>query len=249
MSGQLAGKVCVVTGAARGIGRAVATLYGAEGAHVHLIDRLGDELAVVADAIRGAGGRATAHALDLRSAPDIAATFAGIEAAEGRIDALVNNAGVIFFKPIDETTVEEWDWMHDINLRGSFLCCKAVAPGMKARRSGSIMNVSSNAGIKGGVDEAVYCATKFGIEGLSRALALELGAFGIAVNSVTPGHPVHTAMSETTYGEAQRKIWKDPIEIAPAFVHLALQDPGGIHDQYVRAWDLVLTLRGEGKPA
>jgi hypothetical protein len=76
-----------------------------------------------------------------------------------------------------------------------------------------------------------------------------LGAFGIAVNSVTPGHPVHTAMSETTYGEAQRKIWKDPIEIAPAFVHLALQDPGGIHDQYVRAWDLVLTLRGEGKPA
>ena len=249
MSGQLAGKVCVVTGAARGIGRAVATLYGAEGARVHLIDRLGDELAVVTDAIRGAGGQGTAHALDLRSAADIAATFAAIEAAEGRIDALVNNAGVIFFKPIDETTVEEWDWMHDINLRASFLCCKAVAPGMKARRSGSIMNVSSNAGIKGGVDEAVYCATKFGIEGLSRALALELGAFGIAVNSVTPGHPVHTAMSETTYGEAQRKIWKDPIEIAPAFVHLALQDPGGIHDQYVRAWDLVLTLRGEGKPA
>jgi NAD(P)-dependent dehydrogenase (short-subunit alcohol dehydrogenase family) len=249
MSGQLAGRVCVVTGAARGIGRAVATLYGAEGAHVHLIDRLSDELAVVTNAITAAGGTATGHTLDLRSAPDIAKTFAGIEAAEGRIDALVNNAGVIFFKPIDETTVEEWDWMHDINLRASFLCCKAVAPGMKARRSGSIMNVSSNAGIKGGVDEAVYCATKFGIEGLSRALALELGAFGIAVNSVTPGHPVHTAMSETTYGEAQRRIWKDPIEIAPAFVHLALQDPNGIHDQYVRAWDLVLTLRGEGKPA
>lgn len=249
MSGILAGRVCVVTGAARGIGRAVATLYGAEGASVHLIDRLGDELDVVVDAIRAAGGRAAGHTLDLRSAGDIATTFAAIEAGEGRIDVLVNNAGVIFFKPIDQTSVEDWDWMHDINLRAAFLCCKAVAPGMKARRTGSIINVSSNAGIKGGVDEAVYCATKFGIEGLSRALALELGAFNIAVNSVTPGHPVHTAMSETTYGEAQRKIWKDPSEIAPAFVHLALQDPTGIHDQYVRAWELTVKLREGGASA
>ncbi|MHB2165910.1 SDR family NAD(P)-dependent oxidoreductase [Alsobacter sp. R-9] len=246
MTGRLAGKVCVVTGAARGIGRAVSTLYAAEGGRVHLIDRLGDELAVVTAAIHAAGGHAAAHELDLRSPPAVAQTFAAIEAGEGRIDVLVNNAGVIFFKPIDATTVDEWDWMHDINLRAPFLCCKAVAPGMKARRSGSIMNVSSNAGIKGGVDEAVYCATKFGIEGLSRALALELGPYNIAVNSITPGHPVHTAMSETTYGEAQRKIWKDPMEIAPAFVHLALQDPSGIHDQYVRAWDLVVRLREEG---
>ncbi len=246
MTDRLAGKVCVVTGAARGIGRAVATLYAAEGARVHLIDRLKDELDVVVAAIRAEGGVAAAHALDLRSPPAIAETFAAIEAQEGRIDVLVNNAGVIFFRPIEETSVEDWDWMHDINLRAPFLCCKAVAPGMKARGSGSIMNVSSNAGVKGGVDEAVYCATKFGIEGLSRSLALELGPHGIAVNSITPGHPVHTAMSETTYGEAQRKIWKDPIEIAPAFVHLALQDPNGIHDQYVRAWDLVVKLRAEG---
>jgi NAD(P)-dependent dehydrogenase (short-subunit alcohol dehydrogenase family) len=243
VTGKLAGKVAVVTGAARGIGRAVATLYGAEGASVHLVDRLADELAAVVEAIRAAGGRAEGHALDLRSAPDIAATFARIEAAEGRIDVLVNNAGVIFFKPIEATSVEDWDWMHEINLRAPFLCCKAVAAGMKARGSGSIMNVSSNAGIRGGMDEAVYCATKFGIEGLSRALAIELGPHGIAVNSVTPGHPVHTPMSETTYGAPQRAIWKDPAEIAPAFVHLALQDPAGIHDQYVRAWDLVVQLK------
>ena len=133
----------------------------------------------------------------------------------------------------------------EINLRAPFLCCKAVAPGMKARRAGSIINVSSNAGIKGGVDEAVYCATKFGIEGLSRSLAVEFGPYNIAVNSITPGHPVHTSMSETTYGEAQRKIWKDPSEIAPAFVHLALQDSSGIHDQYVRAWDLACKIKAE----
>ena len=247
MSGRLQGKVCVVTGAARGIGRAVVTLYGAEGARVHAIDRLADELDAVVSGIRAAGGTAEAHVLDLRSADDIAATFAAIEAGEGRIDVLVNNAGVIFFKPIEQVSAEDWDWMHAINLRGSFLCCRAVAPGMKARRSGSIMNVSSNAGIRGGVDESTYCATKFGIEGLSRALALEFAPYNVAVNSVTPGHPVHTSMSEITYGEAQRKIWKDPAELAPAFVHLALQDASGIHDQYVRAWDLAVKLREEGK--
>lgn len=246
MSGKLAGKVCVVTGAARGIGRAVVQLYGAEGARVHAIDRLADELDAVVAGIRAAGGTAEAHVLDLRSAGDIAATFAEIEAREGRIDVLVNNAGVIFFKPIELVSAEDWDWMHDINLRAAFLCCRAVAPGMKARKSGSIMNVSSNAGIRGGVDESAYCATKFGIEGLSRALALEFAPHNVAVNSVTPGHPVHTSMSEITYGEAQRKIWKDPAEIAPAFVHLALQDASGIHDQYVRAWDLAVTLQ-EGK--
>lgn len=245
MSGKLSGKVTVITGAARGIGRAVATLFAAEGAKVHLVDRIADELETVRTAIAAAGGSASAHVLDLRSPADIAATFAEIEASEGRIDVLVNNAGVIFFKPIEETSVEDWNWMHEINLRAPFLCCKAVAPGMKARRAGSIMNVSSNAGIKGGVDEAVYCATKFGIEGLSRSLAVELGPYNIAVNSITPGHPVHTSMSETTYGEAQRKIWKDPSEIAPAFVHLALQDSSGIHDQYVRAWDLACKIKAE----
>ncbi|WP_293861544.1 SDR family NAD(P)-dependent oxidoreductase [uncultured Alsobacter sp.] len=246
MSGKLQGKVCVVTGAARGIGRAVVQLYGAEGARVHAIDRLADELDVVVAGIRAAGGTADAHVLDLRSAQEIATTFAAIEAREGRIDVLVNNAGVIFFKPIEAVSAEDWDWMHDINLRGTFLCCRAVAPGMKARKAGSIMNVSSNAGIRGGVDESTYCATKFGIEGLSRALALEFAPYNVAVNSVTPGHPVHTSMSEITYGEAQRKIWKDPVEIAPAFVHLALQDASGIHDQYVRAWDLAEKLRAEG---
>jgi NAD(P)-dependent dehydrogenase (short-subunit alcohol dehydrogenase family) len=240
---RLTGKVAVVTGAARGIGKAVSTLFAAEGASVHLLDRLEDELGAVCRAIGQAGGGARSHALDLRAPEAIASVFAEIERSEGRIDVLVNNAGVIFFKPIEQISVEDWDWMHDINLRAPFLCCRAVAAGMKARRAGSIINVSSNAGVRGGADEAVYCATKFGIEGLSRALALEFGPFNIAVNSITPGHPVHTAMSETTYGEEQRKIWKDPIEIAPAFVHLAMQDSSGIHDQYVRAWDLTCRLK------
>lgn len=245
MSARLAGKVAVVTGAARGIGRAVALAFAADGAETRLLDRFGEEAEAVADRCRAAGGRATARTLDLRDADAVADVFRRIEGESGRIDVLVNNAGVIFFKPIEETTVADWDGLMGVNLRGAFLCARAVAPGMKARRAGAIINVSSNAGVRGGDNESAYCASKFGIEGFSRALAIEMRPYNVSVNTITPGHPVHTAMSETTYGPEQRKIWKDPAEIAPAFVHLALQDATGLNDQYVRAWDLVQTLQAE----
>jgi NAD(P)-dependent dehydrogenase (short-subunit alcohol dehydrogenase family) len=242
MNGRLAGKVAVVTGGARGIGRAVSRAYAAEGASVHLLDRFAAEVEAVAEGIRATGGRAQAWAADLRDAAAIAQVFAKIE-ADGPIDVLVNNAGVIFFKPIEETSVADWDDLMAVNLRGAFLCCRAVAPGMKQRRAGAIINVSSNAGVRGGDNESAYCASKFGIEGLSRALAIEMAPYNVSVNTITPGHPVHTAMSETTYGPENRKIWKDPAELTPAFVHLALQDASGLNDRYVRAWDLVQELR------
>ena len=241
MSRRLAGRVAVVTGAARGIGRGVVTAFAAEGAVVHAIDRLGDEVAAVASGIG-----ATAWTVDLTSAEAVARTFAAIHEHAGRVDVLVNNAGIIFFKPIEATPVEDWDRLIAVNLRGTFLCTRAVATGMKQRRAGAIINVSSNAGVRGGVDESAYCASKFGIEGFSRALAVEMAPYNVSVNTVTPGHPVHTAMSETTYDAEKRRIWKDPIEIAPAFVHLALQDASGITDRYVRAWDLVVELRAKG---
>jgi NAD(P)-dependent dehydrogenase (short-subunit alcohol dehydrogenase family) len=244
--GRLSGRVAVVTGAARGIGRAVTTAFAEEGARVFALDVLGDEVAAVAAGLRAKGHDVTDRTMDLRDPGDVARTFAAIEAEGPGVDVLVNNAGVIFFRPVEAVTVEEWDRLVDINLRGPFLCIRAVAPGMKARRRGAILNVSSNAGVKGGNDESTYCASKFGIEGLSRALAIEFAPYDVSVNTVTPGHPVHTAMSETTYGPENRAIWKDPIEIAPAFVHLALQDASGINDRYVRAWDLVQELRAEG---
>jgi NAD(P)-dependent dehydrogenase (short-subunit alcohol dehydrogenase family) len=242
MTARLAGKVAVVTGAARGIGRAVARAYAAEGAEVHAIDRFGEEVAAVVAEIVAAGGKARAWALDLRDADAVAATFAAIEAASGRVDVLLNNAAIIFFQAIEKTAIEDWDRLIAINLRGPFLCARAVAPGMKARRSGAIVNVSSNAGVRGGNDETAYCASKFGIEGFSRALAIEMKPYGVSVNTITPGHPVHTAMSETTYGPELRAIWKDPAELTPAFVHLALQTADGLNDQHVRAWDLVVAL-------
>ncbi|MEM8664029.1 MAG: SDR family oxidoreductase [Pseudomonadota bacterium] len=238
---SLAGKVSVVTGAARGIGRAVAAAYLAEGATVYALDRLGEELPGPTDALRP-------RILDLRDADAVGACFAQIEADAGRIDVLVNNAGVIFYNPIEATPVEDWDDLMAVNLRAPFLCTRAVAAGMKARRSGSILNLSSNAGVRGGNDESAYCASKFGIEGFSRALAIEFRPYNVAVNTITPGHPVRTPMSQTTYGPEHRAIWKDPAELTPAFVHLAMQDALGLTDQHVRAWDLVLQLR-DGVPA
>ena len=235
---KLAGKIAVVTGAARGLGRAVARLYATEGAVVYALDMLGEEVATLA----GELGDIRPRRMDVTDADDVAATMAAIEAEAGRIDILVNNAGIIFFKPVEEVSVADWDRLMAVNLRGPFLCTRAVAAGMKARRAGAIINVSSNAGVVGGLDESTYCASKFGLEGLSRSLSQEFTPFNVSVNTITPGHPMHTAMSEVTYSAETRKIWKDPMELAPAFVHLALQDAGGINDQRIRAWDLVQEL-------
>lgn len=238
---KLQGKITVVTGAARGLGRAVARLYAQEGAVVYALDMLGDEVATLADEL----GDIRPRQMDLTNADDVAKTLPAIEAEAGRIDVLVNNAGVIFFKPVEQVSIAEWDRLLAVNLRGPFLCVRAVAAGMKQRRSGAIINVSSNAGIVGGLDESTYCASKFGLEGLSRSLSQEFTPFNVSVNTITPGHPMHTAMSEVTYSEETRKIWKDPMELAPAFVHLALQDASGINDQRIKAWDLVQQLAAQ----
>lgn len=246
---RLLHKVCIVTGAARGIGRAVARAFAAEGAIVYGADRVVDELEVEMQALRDQGLRAIGVPTDLRNPDAIKALVDRVVADQTRVDVLANVAGVIEIKHLDETTLEDWETILSINLRAPFLTCKAVAPVMKWQRSGSIMNVSSRAGVMGFADEIAYCASKWGLEGLSRSIALDLEPFGIAVNTITPGTPTHTAMSEKTYSEETRRIWRDPAEITPAFVHLALQTPQGIHNQYVNAWELSQQLRAEGRVA
>ncbi|SFZ82578.1 3alpha(or 20beta)-hydroxysteroid dehydrogenase [Devosia enhydra] len=243
MSGVLDGKIAVVTGAARGLGRAVARAYASEGAVVYALDMLADEVATLAEE----PGDIRPQRLDLTDAAEVAKVFAAIEAEAGRIDVLVNNAGIIFYNPVEAVSVADWDRLMAVNLRGPFLCTRAVAPGMKARRAGAIINVSSNAGVVGGLDESTYCASKFGLEGLSRSLSHEFTPFNVSVNTITPGHPMHTAMSEITYPPELRKIWKDPMELTPAFIHLALQDASGITDKRIRAWDMVQELAGTSK--
>lgn len=242
---RLAEKVTIVTGAARGMGRAVARAYAAEGATVYVVDVIEGELNQVAEELLQRGLNASVLTADVSEPGDVERVTARVVEAEGRIDCLANIAGVISYHPIEETDVAEWDRILGVNLRGTFLLARAVAPIMKSQGSGSIINVSSYAGAEGFADLTAYCASKFGVEGLSRALSLELAPHGIAVNTITPGTPVHTAMSEITYTPDKRKIWRDPADITPAFIHLALQGPGGLNDQYVNAWELSEQLRAE----
>lgn len=246
--GRLAGRVALVTGAASGIGRAVAHAFAAEGAAVHAVDIQAAALGTLVDGLCSEGLIASPTVADI-SVPEVVERWVtNVLDASGRIDCLANIAGVISSQPVEEVSLAEWDRILGINLRGTFLCARAVAPAMKRQGSGSIINVSSRAGAMGFAGMTAYCASKFGVEGLSRALAQELGPHGIAVNTITPGTPVHTAMSETTYSPEQRRIWQDPAVIAPAFVHLALQGPDGLNDRYVNAWELTQELAAEGRP-
>jgi NAD(P)-dependent dehydrogenase (short-subunit alcohol dehydrogenase family) len=238
---RLEGRVCIVTGAARGIGRAVARAFVAEGAIVYGADWIADELGREMVAI---GARAVPT--DLTQAEQIEWLVRTVVREQSRVDVLANVAGVIEIKRLEETSLEDFDRILSVNLRGPFLTCKAVAPHMKEAGRGSIINVSSRAGVMGFADEVAYCASKFGLEGLSRAIAEDLGPHGIAVNTITPGVPTHTAMSEKTYSTEARRIWKDPLVITPAFVHLALQTSRGIHNRYVNAWELSQQLQAEG---
>jgi NAD(P)-dependent dehydrogenase (short-subunit alcohol dehydrogenase family) len=243
---RLEGRVCVVTGAARGIGRAVARAFALEGATVIGADRFADELEFEMRSLRDQGLEALAVPLELRSPQDVSQFARAVLENHHRVDVLANVAGIIVEKHLEETTLEDWNAILEVNLRGPFLTCQAFAGAMKAAGHGSMINVSSRAGVLGFAHEIAYCASKFGLEGLSRAIAQDLGPHGIAVNTITPGTPTHTSMSEQTYSAETRKVWKDPFLITPAFVHLAMQTSSGIHDQYVNAWETSEQLRAGG---
>jgi NAD(P)-dependent dehydrogenase (short-subunit alcohol dehydrogenase family) len=182
---DLAGKVAVVTGAGRGIGRAIAEGLARHGARVELAGRTLETLAHAADAI---GTRARTHVADVAKEADVLALRDAVLARHGRIDVLVNNAGINpIFRGIERISLEEWQSIIDINLTGTFLCCKHLGGAMVERSSGSIINVSSVAGHVGLLRSVPYCASKGGVEMLTRALALDWAQRGVRVNTLAPG--------------------------------------------------------------
>lgn len=188
---DLGGRICIVTGGARGIGAAYARALHAAGARVVIADLLDDEgAALVADL----GDRTRFRHLDVTVEADWAGLVADTMTWFGAIDVLVNNAGIANAAPIEHLTTAKWDAVIAVNLTGVFFGCRAVVPRMKAQGCGSIINISSVEGMRGSPGLHGYTAAKFGVRGLSQSLAVELGPFGIRVNSVHPGF-IRSAMT------------------------------------------------------
>ncbi|BCH61767.1 SDR family NAD(P)-dependent oxidoreductase [Agrobacterium vitis] len=182
-------RIVIITGAGIGIGAAAAKAFGALGDHVVVTDILDAEGEAVAQAIRAAGGSAEFHYYDVRSTPAADALVADIEARLGRIDVVVANAGIAHRVPLKELTDEKWDLTFDIDLKGIFRLVRAATPGMRARKTGAIVALSSIMGIAYGWDEHVhYSAAKSGVVGLVRGLAVELAREGVRVNGIAPGY-------------------------------------------------------------
>lgn len=199
---ELEGRVAVVTGAARGIGRAIATTLAACKSKVILADVDADAAARAAEEIQNAGGLADARHLDVSDCREIAECASELEASFGRVDILINNAGVVSRASAAELSVHDWERTLNVNLRGAFLLTRELFPGMLERRSGAVVNISSLAALNGGIAVGPdYVASKAGLIGLTRHFA-RLGApCGVRVNAVCPG--IIDTHATTALGESQ----------------------------------------------
>ena len=198
---RLDGRVAVVTGAARarGIGRAICLRFVQEGARVAVLDIDGDGARRLAEEIGAAGGEAIGVACDVADLAACEAAAAEVVAAWGRADILVNNAAKlenVDWQPFDQWTVEEWDEMLNVNLRGMWFCARAFVPLMKAQGYGKIVNVTSSTFWEGVGGFIHYTSSKGGVIGFTRALGRELGEFGIRVNALAPGYTMTDAQAE-----------------------------------------------------
>jgi 3-oxoacyl-[acyl-carrier protein] reductase len=181
-------RIVLVTGASRGVGRAIALGFAREGARVYAgyCSRESDAAETVGE-IERAGGRATGVRFDVTNARDVEAAIGRVVSEAGRIDVLVNCAAVARDNLFALMSADEWDAPIQVNLTGSFRCCRAVVPHMIAKRRGAIVNVSSVAGVHASPGQAAYGASKGGLLALTRTLAAELAGYGIRVNAVVPG--------------------------------------------------------------
>jgi NAD(P)-dependent dehydrogenase (short-subunit alcohol dehydrogenase family) len=186
----LTGRVAIITGGNSGIGRAIAKAYAAEGAKVVLAARRPEQLQEVAEQIVSAGGSALAVPTDITKEPDVLALFERAMAAHGRVDVLINNAGTATREAADELPLAQWQKVIDVNLTGAFLCAREAFKIMKRQKQGRIINIGSVSAKVPRPNTIAYVASKFGLEGVTRALALEGREHGILVSILHPGNTV-----------------------------------------------------------
>ncbi|HEV3475602.1 MAG TPA: SDR family oxidoreductase [Actinomycetota bacterium] len=237
LMGMLDEKVAVVTGAGRGIGRGEALLLAAEGARV-VVNDVGGEwdgtgqdprpASQVVEEITAAGGQAVGHFEDISEPEGAASVVALAVETWGRIDALVNNAGILRDRMTFNMSVEEWDAVIKVHLRGTFLCTQRVCSHWRDRAkageevSGRIVNTSSTSGLLGNAGQANYGAAKAGIAGFTQIVAMEMSRYGVTVNAIAPG--ARTRMTEKTFGELRAAEGQfdplDPENVAPLVAYL-----------------------------
>jgi 3-oxoacyl-[acyl-carrier protein] reductase len=229
---DLSGRIAVVTGAGRGLGKAIADVLAGRGAHVIINDRTLQPAEEAAESVRARGESASAIAFDVAEPNQVEDAFRKILGNHGRVDILINNAGIGDFVSFPEISSDKWDRMLNIHLKGSFNCCQAVLAGMKEKKYGKIVNVSSVAGKRGDfIGNAHYTAAKAGIIGLTRSLALYSAPFGINVNAIAPGlvatelsDEMSSEMKATTISRIPAGRLGRPEEIARAAAFLVSED-------------------------
>lgn len=244
------GKVAVVTGGGTGIGRATALALAEQGADIVVVSNVADQAQAVAEEVRTLGRKGVARTVDVTDIEAVNALAADIDAVLGKADILVTCAGVMGArKLLTETSVEEWKFTMEVNLNGTFYCIKAFLPGMLARNSGRVITLSSASGKLPAALNSDYAASKHGVIGLTKALALELGILrknGVTANTLCPG-PIDTPMMdaiadhfdgpgnrEAFHAKAAKNIQRrmlDPGEVANMAAFLASDDAKGITGQ------------------
>lgn len=222
-------KTAIVTGGGSGIGAAAARALTKENFRLGLIGRRAAMVEAVASEINGSGGEAWWAAVDVRDEAGVTSFVESVVQRYGKIDLLINSAGVFEMRPFEQTTVEFWDEVLDINLKGAFICAKAVWPHIAG---GQLINISSVAGVKAYANNAAYCASKFGLNGLSEALALEGKARNIRVHVVCPGNTQTPIWEGQAPVEVQAKMMK-PEEVAEVVRWLAISPASLMFDKVI----------------
>ncbi len=238
--GSLEGKVAVVTGAARGIGQAAAVKLAQDGADVALCDLQMEWLEETVGLVQATGRRAECFIMNVAEGADVARAVSEIEQAFGRVDVLVNNAGITKDGLLMRMTPEDWDAVLDINLKGAFLCTKAIARIMMKQRSGSIVNVASIIGLIGNAGQCNYAASKAGLIALTKTVAKELAARNIRANAVAPGF-ISTKMTDALTEEVRQKMlaniplkrFGSPQDVANVIAFLAGDEAAYVSGQVV----------------
>jgi len=228
---RLEQRVCLITGAAQGIGLATALRFAREGAVVVACDRRADAVAEAVAQCQALGATAEGHALDVTDRAAVDAVVAAVRTRHGRIDVLVNNAGITQDARLQKMTLEQFDRVIDVNLRGVFHCAQAVVDIMVEQGNGVILNASSVVGIYGNYGQTNYAASKFGVIGFTKTWSRELGPKGIRVNAVAPGFiatPILDTIPDKVIGDMASRVplrrLGQPEEIASVYAFLASDD-------------------------